>query len=92
MRERPTFKRPAVEGLPAVRLRCIYCDKPMPYVTRDTGSCAATHYRPTRRVFAFWRGYGTQPDAPDHPLFDRLSCSLRFAEAAYRGGYRVVRS
>lgn len=75
------MKRPPIEGMPADQPRCQYCDQKFRCWTKDTW---ADGYRIlARRVFAGWRSYDG--------LFCRLICARRFAQAAHRGGYRIVR-
>lgn len=62
--------------MPTPRPLCRWCGRPLPYWTTDTETPEGT-----ARVFAGWRGY--------HLLFERLSCALAFASAAYLGGVRA---
>lgn len=66
-----------IEGLPADRPRCVWCDRPFAAHTIDTRTDAGI-----ARKFSRWSSYDG--------LFDRLRCARAFAVASYRGGYRRV--
>lgn len=90
---RPYKPRPRIEGMPAERPVCAWCSRKLKPVVDDervpakayTGEpiqpgdiFAAESY--TRRVWRRWDAY--------EGVFCTLLCSMRFAGAAYRGGYR----
>jgi hypothetical protein len=82
-------KLPPIEGMPAERPVCAYCGRRMQPITdhqREHGKGWGTG-RIIRRVFKFWKAYPTYRD----PIFDTKECALKFAVAAHRAGYRIVR-
>jgi hypothetical protein len=75
----PARRKVPIEGMPDVRPHCQNCDKPLrPWSTDERDG-----RRIVRRVFLKWNSYAG--------LFCTLRCSLRFAEAAHRAGYRIVK-
>jgi hypothetical protein len=76
---------PRVEGVPAVRPRCAWCDRPLkPSVDNHySDEPQIWKRRIVRRTFAGWRAY--------EGVFCVQACAIRFAGASYRGGYRRQR-
>jgi hypothetical protein len=85
--------RPPIEGLPAERPRCAHCDKLLrPWVTETRENVrppeGGIRSRVVSRKFdGLWRGY---PHSRN-PIFCTLRCTLAFAVAAHKAGYRIVR-
>lgn len=78
----PNSKRPPIEGIPeGERPRCPYCDKPLRLQARDERE-KTQPYRIVKRTF--WR-YGKDG------VFCTDACGIRFAHAALKAGYRIVR-
>ena len=82
------MKRPPIEGMPAERPVCPFCGKKLrPCVddvrVRDEGNVTKI----ISRKWYGWQGYPNIRDA----VFCTLNCSLGFALAAHRAGYRIVR-
>ena len=83
------MKRVPVEGVPAERPRCPYCNRRLRPVSNDTQEKqdlpgGVWRLVVTRRAWAGrWLAYAG--------LFCRLNCALNFAVAAHEAGYRVAR-
>ena len=88
----PSRKLPPIEGLPAERPRCAYCNRPLRPMTTSTSNpavWAGQHFNPMvprvlHRVFFAWNAYAG--------LFCRHKCATSFAAAAHKAGYRVKRA
>lgn len=93
----PAEKLPPIENMPpaAERPRCAYCGKPLRPNVRKHYADMATRRNPLapdclKRTFEGWEGY-PRYRKDTGPLFDTLSCAERFAIAAHKAGYRIVR-
>jgi hypothetical protein len=88
----PNKKLVPIEGMPDKRPNCVFCDKPLrPLVKNTYDNHEARHYgKVTKRDFEGWQGYsierGNQWDK-----FCTHGCALAFAAAAFKAGYRIVR-
>lgn len=81
----PRNKRPPVEGLPAERPHCPWCDRPLRMLTNHLKDPNAKLWLAVvkRRVFVRWQTV--------EGVFCTNSCAIRFAGASYRGGFRRVK-
>lgn len=82
----PYRQLPPIDGLPAERPRCAFCDRKLRPITtheRRKGLIDWTRPAVVRRQFIRWDSYDG--------LFCRLVCARQFACAAHRAGYRIVR-
>jgi hypothetical protein len=80
----PRKARPPIEGLPAKRPRCAWCDRPLRIVCDNIFDKANRPggRRLSGRVFRFFVSY--------EEVFCTTRCAIAFAGASYRGGYRRV--
>lgn len=79
----PNKNKPPIEGMPAERPRCAWCNAPLAAIL-NTEHTDGDHQKPVvRRVFVRWSAY--------EGLFHNTGCAIRFAGASYRGGYRRKR-
>lgn len=82
---KPVVRRPPIEGMPADRPRCVWCNRPFKAWTDDTREEGRDEHRALisiviRRTFKNFSSYRGK--------FDRLRCALAFAVAAHNAGYR----
>ena len=90
----PSEQLPPIEGMPPAseRPRCAYCQQLLkPDVRKHYADPTRTVRNPlarryTKRTFERWAGYPIGA-----PLFHSLGCAERFAVAAHKAGYRIVR-
>lgn len=78
----PTKARPPIEGMPADRPRCPYCDRKLAPVVHEE-RVDGYGSRIIRRTWVRWRA--------KRQLFCTLSCALDFAVACHKAGYRIKR-
>lgn len=78
----PANKRPPIDGMPAERARCAWCERALrPQVINHYDDHPKAWKRLIiRRTFAGWRAY--------EGVFHSTGCAIAFAGASYRGGYR----
>lgn len=78
----PRRQLPPIQGLPAERPVCQWCQKPFRPLSNSTYN-GKHPSRVIRRQFTQWNSY--------RGLFCTLRCTLQFATAAHVGGYRRVK-
>ena len=81
----PRNKRPAIEGIPDERPTCAFCGKPIaPIVGNHYDNHPQLFKRIiVRRTFEGWRTIAS--------AFHSNGCAVKFAAAAHRAGYRIVK-